>query len=388
VDFTNVEFRDGDASFINAQFSSGKTSFKVARFGEGRVDFHYACFKNGDISFERTEFGDGRVDFRTVEFGEGKVNFNRARFGNGEVTFEACEMISGKFSFKRVQFETGDLSFEEVLFNAIDTSFERTNFGSGNLSFYKASFRSLSFRFCHLDDYVDMRLHRCPAIDLSNTIVRDIIDLNPHEFELQVEQIRFAGMRLIGRIYINWRRNGVKKLICGQQGESNRIKSEQFRILKENFNQTGQYADEDKSYVEFKRHEARADREEVVARNRFNALWSYPSYWFKLGLFDKAGLYATSPVRVLLTMLTFFIVFSGIYLVLISTGAGDIIPSVDDRLGLVAKSFYHSAITFLTIGYGDHYPYGAIRWVSSIEGFAGLFLMSYFTVAFVRKILR
>jgi len=43
---------------------------------------------------------------------------------------------------------------------------------------------------------------------------------------------------------------------------------------------------------------------------------------------------------------------------------------------VVARSFYHSAITFLTIGYGDHYPYRGIRWVSSLEGFSGLFLMS------------
>jgi hypothetical protein len=61
---------------------------------------------------------------------------------------------------------------------------------------------------------------------------------------------------------------------------------------------------------------------------------------------------------------------------------------VDDHLSMVARSFYHSAITFLTIGYGDHYPFGAVRWVSAIEGFFGLFLMSYFTVAFVRKVLR
>ncbi|OQY00769.1 MAG: hypothetical protein B6I20_08280 [Bacteroidetes bacterium 4572_117] len=57
-------------------------------------------------------------------------------------------------------------------------------------------------------------------------------------------------------------------------------------------------------------------------------------------------------------------------------------------LSLVEKGFYHSAITFLTIGYGDYYPSGIIRWLSGVEGFIGLFLMSYFTVAFVRKILR
>ena len=68
----------------------------------------------------------------------------------------------------------------------------------------------------------------------------------------------------------------------------------------------------------------------------------------------------------------------------------DIVSSIGDpdKLSMVARAFYHSAITFLTIGYGDYYPSGIIRWLSSVEGFSGLFLMSYFTVAFVRKILR
>ncbi len=87
-------------------------------------------------------------------------------------------------------------------------------------------------------------------------------------------------------------------------------------------------------------------------------------------------------------MLAWFVVFSFVYYLLMVTTSADIIASVDDQLTMIARSFYHSAITFLTIGYGDHYPFGSIRWVSSIEGFFGLFLMSYFTVAFVRKVLR
>ena len=388
LSFANTEFSDGDVSFINSDFGGGEISFKVARFGEGKVDFHFSKFKDGKISFERADFGNGRVDFRTVEFGSGRVNFNRAQFGDGEVAFDESEMKAGKFSFKRVNMGEGAVSFEEAQFKNIDVSFERTQFGKGNISFYKADFQSISFVFCHLDDYVDLRLYRCDYLDLSNTIVRDIIDLNPFEFELRVKTIRFAGMRLIGRIYIDWKRNRVKKLISNQENTSQRIKAEQFRILKENFSLCGQYEDEDRAYVEFKRHEARANLQEAVSRNRLNALWSYPVHWFKEALFDKAGLYATSPIRVLLTMLSVFVIFSLIYVLMILTSQADIIASVEDSLSIVARSFYHSAITFLTIGYGDHFPYKGIRWVSSVEGFAGLFLMSYFTVAFVRKVLR
>lgn len=388
LSFVNTEFADGDVSFINADFGGGEISFKVARFGRGKVDFHFSKFQDGKISFERTEFGSGRVDFRTVEFGTGRVNFNRAHFGDGEVAFDESEMKGGKFSFKRVEMGNGNVSFNEAVFKNIDVSFERTQFGAGNISFYKAAFHSMNFSFCHLDDYVDLRLHSCREIDLTSTIVRDIIDLNPFEFDLEVQTIRFAGMRLIGRIYIDWKKNHVKELISSQEDINQRVKAEQFRILKENFSSCGQYMDEDRAYVEFKRHEARANLKDAVARNPLNAIWGYPVHWFKEALFDKAGLYATSPIRVLATMLTVFVIFSLVYVVMILTSSADIIPSVDDTLSVVARSFYHSAITFLTIGYGDHYPFGGIRWVSSLEGFAGLFLMSYFTVAFVRKVLR
>ncbi|MBN1132898.1 MAG: two pore domain potassium channel family protein [Bacteroidales bacterium] len=388
LNFINTEFNDGPVNFINVHFESENTSFKVARFGDGKVDFHYAKFKTRNLSFERTEFGNGRVDFRTVEFGTGKVNFNRASFGDGDVSFESSEKEAGKFSFKRVRFGRGTLSFEMAVYDKIDVSFERTEFGPGTISFYRAGFNALSFRFCHLDEYTDLRVAHCRQIDLSNTVVRDIIDLQPYEFELDVEQTVFAGMRLVGKIYLDWKQNHVQSMIAGQEYSGNRLKAEQFRLLKENFKNLGQYSDEDKSYVAFKRHELKAELEDSVKRRKINALWHYPFYLFKLILFDRAGLYATSPLRVLLTMLIAFVFFSLFYMVLMVYTPADIVPTVDDLLSPAAKAFYHSAITFLTIGYGDHYPYGSIRWVSAFEGFAGLFLMAYFTVAFVRKILR
>lgn len=388
LSFKNADFSDGNVNFINADFGKGEVSFKIARFGTGRVDFHFANFKSRVISFERTEFGDGRVDFRTVEFGTGRVNFNRAVFGDCEVNFDECQMDSGKFSFKRVSFGSGDISFDEVIFENVDVSFERTNFGEGKLSFYKSWFSSLSLQFCHLNGYVDLRVSQALSIDLSNTVVRDIIDIYPHEFVSKIETMYMAGMRLAGRIYINWSVSGVQQLIYSQQGCSHRIKAEQFRILKENFQNQGLYNDEDRAYVEFKRCESKAELKESVSKKQWSALYRYPLYWFKLALFDKAGLYATSPVRVLITMLSFYLLFSLSYVLLISFTQADIISAVDDQLGVGARSFYHSAITFLTIGYGDHFPFGAIRWVSSLEGFFGLFLMSYFTVAFVRKVLR
>ena len=49
-------------------------------------------------------------------------------------------------------------------------------------------------------------------------------------------------------------------------------------------------------------------------------------------------------------MFTFFLFFSLLYFVLMLSTSADIIASVDDQLSMIARSFYHSAITFLTIG--------------------------------------
>jgi len=386
--FTNTDFGGGETSFINTHFNDGNVSFKVARFGDGKVDFHYAKFGEGDISFEQVEFGNSKVDFRTVEFHDGRVNFNRAVFGNGDVTFEGADIKNGKFNFKRVILGEGIFNFELAEFEMAEVVFDRTNFGQGAVSFLNSKFRQLSLQSCHLDHYIDLRVARCELMDLSATIVRDIIDLKPYEFDVNISVLNLTGMRLLGTIYIDWKNNRVKKIISAQTNTSNAEKAEQFRILKENFNQTGQYGDEDRSYVEFKRHEARSKLEGILKKSRFNGLWYYPWHGFKWLVLDVAGLYATDPLRVLMSMLGWYVLFSLIYYVLFLAGVSEIHSSTGYEIEPFARAFYHSAITFLTIGYGDHFPTGAARVVSSIEGFAGMFLMAYFTVSLVRKILR
>jgi len=386
--FTDADFSDGDVNFINTMFGTGGVSFKMSRFGSGKVDFHYASFPGGKVNFERASFGNGLVDFRIVEFGPCRVSFNRTAFGDGDVTFDEAQMESGKFNCKRARFGRGTVSLEELQFGNVDVYFDRTEFGEGNLVFYRSAFRELSLAYCQLNGYVDLRLGSCGRLNLNDTVVRDIIDLSPHGFRSEIGALTLLGMRLIGRIYFDWKQSGVKRLIYGQENSSYRQKAEQFRILKENYQGQGSYNDEDRAYVEFKRNESRADLEESVLREGWKAWWQYPLFWFKLFLFDKAGLYATSPVRVLANMVTVFLLFGLVYVLMMVYTESDIIASVDDQLPVMTRALYHSAITFLTIGYGDHYPYGGIRWVSAVEGFMGLFLMSYFTVAFVRKILR
>lgn len=391
--FSNTDFGGGEIKFINTRFNDGKTSFKLTNFGDGEVDFHFSTFGNGFLSLENAHFGNGMVDFSKVDFGYSKVNFNRARFENGDISFEGAELKKNKFTIKWVDFGSGNINFEKAEMSTVELSFDKASFDKGStsrVSFNRSKFKSLSLRSCHLDDYFDLRVSKCEVIDLSNTVVRDIIDLKTYDYKMEIDILNMAHMRLIGMIDIDWHENNVPELIKRQPNSTNWMKAEQFRILKENFNKNGRYSDEDKAYIEFKRFEQKAILEERIQANSTSAFWEYPYYWFKVLVFDKIGLYATEPLRVMFSMAVLYLLFSMLYIVLSFTGLGDIVPNMGghEHLSVYGKAFYFGAITFFTIGYGDYYPIGIFRWISSIEGFVGVFLMSYFTVAFVRKILR
>jgi hypothetical protein len=338
--------------------------------------------------FERTEFGNSRVDFRTVDFGSGRINFNRSIFGNGEVDFEGASSKAGKIQFKKAEMGIGPKNFNLIEMEDTEISFERTDFGDGDVSFYESKFRVLSLKSCHLNQYFDLRLSKAELLDISDTIVRDIVDLEPYDFPVDIKILDMSGMRLVGKLYIDWEQNRCREVIVKQEGSTLQQKAEQFRILKENFNSTGKYSDEDDAYVMFKRFEASSWLTRQKEKGRLRKILAYIPHGFKWLVFDAMGLYATNPARVLISMAAGYLLFSIIYVIMIVFSNGDIISSTSDQLGVVARSFYHSAITFFTIGYGDHYPFGAARVISSIEGFMGVFLMSYFTVAFVRKVLR
>lgn len=390
ISFANTEFNSGELLFINTRFGDGKFNFKVARIGGGKVDFHYSVFGDCEVTFERTEFGNSRVDFRTVDFGSGRLNFNRSVFGNGEVNFEGASCKSGKIQFKKAEMGSGPKNFNLMEMANAEFNFERTEFGDGDVTFNNSHFKLLCLKSCHLDHYVDLRIARAEVLDISDTIVRDIVDLEPYDFRVNIDILDMSGMRLIGKLYIDWKLNNCLDIISNQKETTIRQKAEQFRILKENFSGTGKYDDEDMAYVMFKRFEARAEMKDAVSKSKWARLWAWPEFGFKWLVFDKIGLYATSPGRVLFSVVIFWLFFGTTYYLVQLSGLGRTESSVQnpDHLTPLLQSFYHSAVTFFTIGYGDVFPQGLSRVVSGLEGFMGVFMMSYFTVAFVRKVLR
>ncbi|MCE3260408.1 MAG: Ion channel, partial [Bacteroidetes bacterium] len=314
-------------------------------------------FNDGDVSFEGVEFGNGKVSFRSSVFGHGHKSFHLADFAHGEAQFDYVD------------------------------------FGTGEISFNKARVADISFTGCHLNCYTDLRFGECRLIDLSNTIVRDILDVKPEEEKVIIQEMNLSGMRILGRIFIDWRANDVYDLIYNQKKTSLFQKAEQFRILKENFRNNGQYDDEDESYVEFKRCESKAQLEDRTSAHHHNRFLATIIYYFQKYMFDYIGRYATAPTRVLMNVVVAIIVYGLLYFFIGNylPELGHVSTTLPVELNSATNFFtcmYYSAITFFTIGYGDYFGGGIIKLLAVLEGFSGVFLMSYFTVAFVRKILR
>jgi hypothetical protein len=394
VSFNNTNFGTGDLSFVDAHFGNGNVDFKNTYFGDGNVDFKFSRFSLGDVTFEKASFGKGRKDFKNVEFGGGKIDFRRVEFNDGDVSFEGVEFGDGKVSFRSSRFGHGHKSFYQADFARGDAQFDLVQFGTGEVTFNKSKVAEISFRGCHLNCYIDMRFGQCRLLSVANTVVRDILDVKPEEEEVVIREMNLVGMRILGRIFVDWRVNNVFDLIFNQEKKSSLFqKAEQFRILKENFRNNGQYEDEDAAYLEFKRCEAKAKLEDALVRNKKNALWAYPNFYFQRYVFDFVGRYATDPIRVLMNMAIALFMYGVLYYVITRwfPGFGTIATTLPTELNHFHDfwtAMYYSAITFFTIGYGDYFAEGYLKLFAALEGFTGVFLMSYFTVAFVRKILR
>lgn len=393
VSFDGANFGNGNLSFADANFSNGNVDFKNTIFGDGAIDYKFAKFADGSISFERARFGNGKKDFKNVEFGGGRIDFKKVEFNDGDVSFEGVEFGNGKVNFKGATFGKGNKRFDLCDFANGEAIFDHVDFGGGSVSFNQAKAAHISFRGCPFNCYVDLRFNECKIANLSNVIVRDIIDVKPEHKEVNIRELNLTNARILGRLFINWRENSVNDLIYNQKKSDYFQKSEQFRILKENFRTNGQYEDEDYAYIEFKRCEALANLHLERKGTTLQKITALPKYYFQKYIFDYVGRYATAPVRVLGNAGLVVFVFGLIYYftTVFAPGIGSVQTTLPDNLNRFqdfGNSMYYSAITFFTIGYGDYFPFGGLKLVAALEGFSGVFLMSYFTVAFVRKILR
>ena len=389
LSFERTDFTVELVSFINTTFKSETVNFKRVLFNECKVKFHFAEFGDGLKTFEKMKFFGSVLDFRRVIWGSGKIDFRRSIFGKGHITFEEMELDNAKMTFRLSIFEGGELTFRRTNFGKEgEINLDHCKFGNRAISFEGCLAQKISITNSDIHSSLDLRIKKTDIIDLSSSYLHAITDLNFNKKDA-LKQLIIVEVRNLGKIIIHWDKNNVKELITSQDCSDDE-KADQFNIIKDNFTQNGQYSDEDWAYVNFKRYEHKVNLRKLREKLGRFAFLANIVYFFRKLVFDHIGLFATSPNRVLGSMIVVILGFATIYAVFGLLGVGEIINSVGalDQLNLFEKSVYHSAITFFTIGYGDFYPTSFNRTVSAMEGWTGVFMMSYFTVAFVRKILR
>jgi len=443
--FSNSVFGDCEVNFINSIFGNGRIDFLFTKFGKGNKNFKIKKNGMGDVLFSATDFGDGDVDFSSAKFGKGDVIFGHAvdyssgkeefkniNFGKGDVKFAGADFGDGKVGFYRVLFGKGDVDFRGAKFIGNTVEFIKNDFGEGLVNFNwlesnasKVSFRqskihNISFRNAFIKGEWDMRVESANNLDFSNATIQGNINFYPYDKETDdyekkrvnieksvipvVKTLNIIDLKIDGKIYINFDDFRLREAIKTQGNTTTyRQKRDQFRLLKENFRNLGQYDDEDKAYAQFMYHKIRAEEFELAGglhshfknwftSNKWNIkklggilvgslAWIIDSFgfFFKLLVYEIMGKYGTSPFRVFWSMVAVVLGFSWMY--------SELPPPLNDD----PSSLFHSVITFLTIGYGTNYANitsHAGKVLSGVEGFMGLFLMSYFTISFARKVLR
>lgn len=341
-----------------------------------------------ETNFDETVFKEGTKYFTGATFCK-FVRFLDAKFSNGDVLFNSARFL-GSANFTRCKFGEGNITFNNAIVkDNLDLAWAQFNNNNINMmSLYVGNY--LRFEDSAIPGYVDMRM-KCKCLSLDSCKIEKIIDMSVTEgLDVDINELSIIYTDIIGRIKLNWKKNKVKNMIKKSKDINYYNKAHQFRLLKENFRNLGQYDDEDNAYVYFKKYSMLSillcDSVQNIFIRIVGILWN--GLWFlpKKILLDWIGGYGTKPKSVLITMVLTVLAFAIAYMYL---PIMDINFSSSKIENDVMKSIYYSGITFLTIGYGDISPQNEITALTSvIEGFLGIFLMSYFTVSFVRKLLR
>lgn len=426
--FCNVSFPRGNVSFSETKLWKGNINFKSAQFRDGIVDFSYSELGEGGVYFGKTCFGKGKKDFSglrkgegetafvNTDFGDGDVCFDSANFGNGRVLFIGSKFRNGPVGFFNTQFggavdftkshfKNCSVDFDYAVFGDMEIKFvgmnmsgcnlvfNNTTFGKGNLLIEGGSFEKSDIRFidCILNSAVSLNKSKIYSLSFFNCTNHDLINFG-WQSRCIIQKIAFFFHNNMGTILLNWDtykfsvlNNNQFRFVDGEgavvDGEgaivdgkwvdrTDSLLSSEFKMLKENYHNQGEYRWEDETYVEYKRLETK----QLPMIN--------PKRWV-LSMLYYVGKYGTDPLSVFATMIISVVIFA----ILFSTPCASIYPT--NTLSHWWSPAYYSLITFLTIGYGDlSAQNGFTALLCGMEGFLGVFLMSYFSVAVVRKILR
>lgn len=384
----NIDFKLAkleQSNFVGSVFYND-VDFRFSNLNN-TADFAH-CIFNGESNF-------GKIVYTQEALFEGCTFNKKASFRNSEInkeTYFSNSIFNGTADFDLVKFLdyasfTGTKFNKRCIFTEIKSKqmdFTETTF-EGELDLSKSIFK----------DNVIFNFEKCNILKINNVKAYEDLVFTDYEKYPVINKLELTNASFKQSIHISWFKSKIRRAIENND-LSSRHKANHFVILKEKFRNQGLYKYEDEAYVAFKQNEAKANLEEEKnklkesgssLKNKLTKPFKLAYYHLKrflhIILFDKMGGYGTKPANVFRTMIITLALFTTFYMFPIAGFYQKF--SFSNTFNCI----YFSLITFLTIGYGDIAPMNNItRLVAGVEGFLGLFLMAYFTVAFARKVLR
>ncbi len=356
----------GEVTIKNTHFASKLTSFRFNEFR--RFTLKYNSMEKIDISFKNNYFKfpftfsdttiyDGYIDMHYCTFDD---YFYLSNISNkrGTTILEKCE-FKNDFIIKEINSNYGHLHMIDMSLGT--TKCDIVDIEVGELMFKDAYFNTLTK--LTLKNSVDVIFNDC--------FIRDFFHINLlDKRETSPLKISMSGTRNRGAIEVN--DIELLKNAIAKSDDSPKEKASTYLLLKENYSAQGNYKFEDDFHLEY-RSQLRKDKN-ILSRISHR-------------LIEMTTGYGTSPARVLMSVVLSYILFSLFYYYLMMNGDHFVIEDYIEP-GL-RSAFYFSAVTFITIGYGDITPDSTVATLASVlEGVIGVISISIFTVTLARKLHR
>lgn len=421
IDFRNAAFKS-QASFRGLRIAASNTSFIIsyedARFEDG-VDFVSCDFASSDIYFFQSVIGDYTVD-HVVKYGE--------------------ERRKLAFSFFDCRFnEKASMYCSQMEVNNCNVLFEKIPY---------LPITDLQFIPVQHTDEDGFRISQCPnsRLTISNVEISSVLKIanvcelilkNTHNFGrivsgeewgnvMEWDAYRQCSKLGIGKTAIKSPLlQAVYNYRCEQVSNHEKMKYEDrislgadkarsFIILKENYENTGDYEDADMAFILYMEHKSDMDaceRASLIPKGNYNRQvnlkkgkkWEKRArhraqnfvYWFLYSV----GKYGISPTRVLSALLVLIMTFTIGYTMLAyydpqnSFSLANTLSAQWSYDGVHYRSQFGASLIYSVenvIPFVSQFePIGVFTIILTvIENAIGSFLVGYFSVAVIRKTLR
>lgn len=375
----------------------GYTSFERASFFGDTADFQEACF-------------DG-ANFRGIHAKGCYFNFQETRIVNNDFLFSDCIIENGDVDFAGTVFDHVELiSFLGTESNSL-IRFNRVSFRCNELRWFRANINKLVFMACDFECTKAEFEMECDTLIMHDGTNLRILDFRKLS---DLSALSLCGLANTGIILIDYGPRELIKMIDVDKPTvwvrrndwrkpNHKDKADQYFLLKQTFNKSGMFDYEDEMYCAYRREmrKHQLDEARVRIRDRENGMldriksvtYLPKHFFFDFFLCDLIGCYSTSPKRVFISCLVTILAFALLFIPFTAPLPPlDLVHDFGGSSLAVANSLsrclYGSAQAFLTVGFLGSSASGIPQALCALEGFIGVFLITYFTASFAHRVLR